>query len=235
MATGLPELKLPPLPTFGASTGVAAQDDSNDKTADKLRSVSVLKTMGTQRKMRLLSEAALDEALDWHLEPGVAYHCISSGDVDSLTYLRHVLKDQRAHYVMLATWCMATHDAEEMLSWVKRGIVGRFDFYVGEIFKGGYRGCRDVLDEICRVGGGRCARFRNHAKLTCVFGERYDCVIESSANVDTNPRTEQTCLTVDSDLAFFYKDYFDQINDFDGGYKDWIPWSAGGEPCRGRN
>jgi hypothetical protein len=67
-------------------------------------------------------------------------------------------------------------------------------------------------------------RFRNHSKLMVVYGERFDCVIESSANVDTNPRTEQTCVTVDSGLCDFYKGYFDGINDFDGGYREWTPW-----------
>lgn len=195
------------------------------EAADERRTVGVFKTMGVQRKMRLLSEAALDDALDWHFEQGMAYHIISAGDVDSLTYLRHVVRQQRCDYVLLSTWCMAVADAQEMLSWVERGIVGRFDFYVGEIFKNGYRGCRDVLDEICRIGGGRTARFRNHSKLMVVYGERFDCAIESSANVDTNPRTEQTCITVDSGLCDFYKEYFDGINDFDGNYKEWKPWT----------
>ena len=215
---------------FGDGYPVPAKPEpkENDSEADALRTVQVFKTMGVQRKMRLLSEAALDEVLDWHLEPGSAYHVISAGDVDSLTFLRHVLRDQRAEYVLLSTWCMAIHDAEEMASWADRGIVGRFDFYVGEIFKDGYRGCRDVLDGICAKTGGRVARFRNHSKLMCVFGERYDCVVESSANIDTNPRTEQTCITVDSGLADFFKDYFDRINDFDGGYSGWMPWAREG-------
>lgn len=195
--------------------------------ADRARSVAVFKTMGVQRKMRMLSEAALDDALDWHLDDGCAYHVVSAGDVDSLTFLRHILKEQRAEYVLLSTWCMAVHDAEEMAAWVEKGLVGRFDFYVGEIFKDGYRGCRNVLDGICARTGGRVARFRNHSKLMVVFGERYDCAIESSANVDTNPRTEQTCITVDAGLCRFYKDYFDQINDFDGGYTGWEPWQPG--------
>lgn len=203
---------------------ISAKKVDEQEPADTKRSVQVFKTMSTQKKMRLLSESALDDALDWHFEPRAAYHVISAGDVDSLTYLRHVVKQQRCDYVLLSTWCMAVHDAREMLEWVNRGFVGRFDFYVGEIFKGGYRGCRDVLDEICQKTGGRTARFRNHSKIMCVFGERFDCVIESSANVDTNPRTEQTCITVDSDLAYFYKAYFDGINDFDGGYKQWQPW-----------
>lgn len=202
----------------------AQVEKQKEDDADFKRSVSVFKTMDTQKKMRLLSQSALDNALDWHFEKGTAYHVLSAGDVDSLTYLRHVVKQQRCDYVLLSTWCMAVADAKEMLDWVNRGFVGRFDFYVGEIFKNGYRGCRDVLDEICKLGNGRTARFRNHSKIMCIFGEKFDCVIESSANVDTNPRTEQTCITVDSGLAEFYKEYFDGINDFDGGYKDWTPW-----------
>lgn len=199
-------------------------DDQVDEVDGYVRNVSVLKTMTTQRKMRLLSEAALSESLDWHLEKGVAYHVISCGDVDSLTYLRHVVKDQRVRYCIVSTWCMAREDATEMGKWIERGDVGRFDYYVGEIFKGGYRGCRDVLDETCSKCSGRVARFRNHSKVMVVFGEKYDCVIESSANVDTNPRTEQTCITVDSDLTQFYKEYFDGIKSFDQGYERWEPW-----------
>lgn len=200
-------------------------DAQNVELANAKRSVSVLKTMSTQHKMRLLSEAALSEVLPWHLEEGAAYHIISAGDVDSLTYLRHIVRAQRLDYVALSTWCMATADAEEMLKWCQRGDVRRFDFYVGEIFKGGYRGCLDVLDEICRLTGGRVARFRNHSKLMIFFGEQYSGVIESSANVDTNPRTEQTCITIDRGLAEFFLDYFDAINDFDGRYKEWEVWT----------
>ena len=50
-------------------------------------------------------------------------------------------------------------------------------------------------------------------------------VVESSANVDTNPRTEQTCITCDGGLARFYLDYFDRINDFDGRFKGWEPFA----------
>lgn len=207
---------------------VPTEDDAqNASEADARRSVSVLKTMDTQKKMRLLSQAALDDALDWHMESGCAYHIISAGDVDSLTYLRHIVRQQRCDYVLLSTWCMALADAQEMRTWVERGFVKRFDFYVGEIFKNGYRGCRDELDSICALTGGRTARFRNHSKLMCVYGESFDCVIESSANVDTNPRTEQTCITVSTELADFYKAYFDGVNDFDGGYKEWRPWTRG--------
>lgn len=200
-------------------------DQSDCSSSDTTRSVAMLKTMSVTKRMRLLSQDAIDSVLPWHLEQGCAYHIISAGDVDSLTFLRHVVRDQRIKYVLLSTWCMAIEDAQEMQEWINRGIVDRFDFYVGEIFKDGYRGCRGVLDGIATMCGGRVARFRNHSKMMAVFGDQYDCVIESSANVNTNPRTEQTCITVDSDLAKFVKDYFDGVNDFDGKYKAWEPFS----------
>ena len=208
-----------------------AYQDAAEVTRDEVaeehqRTVQVFKTWDTQKKMRVMSEANLDEALDWHMEPGTAYHVISYGDVDSLTFLRHIVKQQRLRYVLLATWCMATSDANEMLAWVKRGDVSRMDFYVGEIFKSGYRGCLDVLDEICKATGGRTARIRNHSKLMAFFGERFSGVIESSANVDTNPRIEQTCITIDEGLAGFYKSFFDQMIDYDQRYQDWQPWNA---------
>ncbi len=208
----------------GLFEGEAAPAAADDRGGGR-RGVKALKLMTTTKKMRLLSEAALDDALDWHFEQGASYHVISSGDVDSLTFLRHVLKQQRIEYALLSTWCLAMEDAEEMGRWLERGMVGRLDVYVGEIFKNGYRG---VLDALCANAdrcGGRVARFRNHSKVMAVFGERFDCVIESSANVNTNPRTEQTCITVDGSLAEFYKRYFDGINDFDGRYRDWESWS----------
>lgn len=201
-----------------------AEEPRDEQAEEHARTVQVFKTWDTQKKMRVMSEANLDAALDWHLEPGTAYHVISYGDVDSLTFLRHIVKQQRIRYAFVATWCMATSDAVEMRSWVERGDVGRFDYYVGEIFKSGYRGCFDVLDEICKQTGGRVARIRNHSKLMAFFGERFSGVIESSANVDTNPRIEQTCITIDKGLAEFYKAFFDEMIDYDGRYKEWTPW-----------
>lgn len=175
-------------------------------------------------KMRILSEAELSKIADWHFEKNVAYHFITAGDVDSLTFLRWILRQQPLKYACISTWCMSPKDAEEMLTWLDRGLVQRFDFYVGEIFKDGYRGCRDILDKICKKCGGRVARFRNHSKLMACYGRDFDFVIESSANIDTNPRTEQTCITTVRDLADFYINYFNKINDFDGGYKNWQPY-----------
>ena len=207
---------------------VAKTEAEEVRDAERTRTVSAFKTMTPTRKLKLLSEAALDEALDWHLEYGVAYHCVSFGDVDSLTYLRHVLRQEKLEYLMVSTWCMAMEDAQEIAGWVERGMIEHIDFYVGEIFKNGYRGVRDAIEKIARATGGRVARFRNHSKVMAGFGEHFGFTIESSANINTNPRTEQTVITVDDGLALFYKEFFDGINSFDAGFEDWTPYQITG-------
>lgn len=195
--------------------------------ANAQRTVQIFKTMGTHQKLRLLSEKALSESLDWHLERGVAYHIASYGDVDALTYLRHIARDQRIEYAIIATWCMAQVDADEIDRMVERGIIGRVDYVVGEVFQthARYRAIRDTLARTAARCGGRVLRCRTHMKVMVCYGAEYDAVIESSANIDTNPRAEQTCITVDSGLCDFYKEWFDGLPNFDETPEGWEPWS----------
>lgn len=161
------------------------------------------------------SEEALSRALDWHFREGDCYHCFSFGDVDALTYFKHVLRQQRVHYLALSTWCMAGEDVDDLRQWHRRGMLGRVDFYVGEIFPGSYPQVYDAALDFARECGGRLVVFRNHAKIMAVVGERFDCLIESSANVNTNPRSENTVLTVDRQLVADYIELLNGIRSFD--------------------
>lgn len=166
------------------------------------------------------SEQALLNTLNWHFEPGECYHCFSFGDVDSISYFKHVLRQQRVKYLALSTWCMAAEDVKDLRDWWKRGMIGRVDFYVGEIFQGSYSEVYDMICAFARECGGRVVVFRNHAKVMAVVGERFDCLIESSANVNTNPRSENTVLTVDSTLVADYVKLFNGIVPFNREFRD---------------
>lgn len=160
------------------------------------------------------SEQALMKSLDWFFEEGDCYHCFSFGDVDSMSYFKHVLHQQRILYLALSTWCMAGEDIEDLREWHHRGMLGRVDFYLGEIFQGSYP---EVYAETCdfvEECGGRLCIFRNHSKVMAIVGEKFDCLIESSANVNTNPRCENTVLTVDKTLVADYVEMFNGIESF---------------------
>lgn len=180
---------------------------------------------------KALSEQHMNEVLDWHLEEGSAYHCISGGDVDFLTYMRGIVKQHPLEYCLFSTWCMAMEDAQEIVGWLKRGLIKRADVYVGEIFIQHYMAIFEFLaEEIPRYGGRLCMQ-RNHAKVMVGFyrlggGDLGGVVVTSSANINTNPRIEQAVITVDREVADFYKAFFDELKPKNPWPLHWEPWEA---------
>lgn len=184
-----------------------------------------VKTLITRHTVsRVLSEIALEQALPFHFEKGVSYHCISNGNIDSLSYMRFVVRQQKIKYALLSTWSMALTDVEEIRSWIEKGIVKRFDFYVGENLKYPANFPQyQLLIDTCKTFGGRVCLLRNHSKTAIFFGERFDVVIESSANVNGNPRIEETVITMDTELAKFYKNFWDKQKSFDHDFDEVKP------------
>lgn len=160
------------------------------------------------------SEQALMDTLDWYFTEGDCYHCFSFGDVDSMSYFKHVLHQQRILYLALSTWCMAGEDIDDLRQWHRRGMLGRVDFFMGEIFQGSYPEVFAATVEFVKECGGRLVIFRNHSKVMAIVGEKFDCLIESSANVNTNPRCENTVLTVDKSLVADYVNMFNGIESY---------------------
>ena len=149
------------------------------------------------------------------LQEGHSYHCITGGNVDSLSYLKVVLLHQRhLTHLVLSTWCMAAEDIYQLEKWIDEGTIDHLDTYVGEIFPSTYiiewRMLNLLYEQHPNLGRLKC--FRNHSKIYAGFGDKFDFAIETSANINTNPRTEQGVINISHDLAAFYKDYFDKIN-----------------------
>lgn len=204
----------------------ATDDNPFGDDSGNTRTVQVKRTINQHAMRRVLSELALEKELPWHFEQGVTYHCLSWGDVDSLTYFRTIVKQQHVFYALISSWCMASEDIAEIRNWRENGYVDRVDFYIGEIFKASYRKQYEELKKMCRELGGRVCMFRNHSKIMVILGERFDATIESSANVNTNPRTEQAAITVDTELALWYKNIFDGFQSFERHFDDVKPFEV---------
>ena len=60
---------------------------------------------------------------------------------------------------------------------------------------------------------GRIIYFKNHSKIFAgITHEEIGFSIQSSANLNMNPRTENACILTDTDSYYFYKEYFENIN-----------------------
>lgn len=165
---------------------------------------------------RAFSETQLLDVLPVKFENGFSYHCITAGDVDSLSYLKTVIRQQDLEYCLFSTWCMAADDILQFDEWLTTGRIKKLDAYVGEIFPGTYKMEWKKLKEIFdKHQCGRIAVFKNHSKIYAGYGNKFPFGIETSANINTNPRTENGCITIDQGIYEFYKSYFDGIQSFE--------------------
>lgn len=197
-----------------------AGDTSSPKSHRRTTQVIELSTRHLYR--RAFSETSLLDACGlFDFKNGESYHFITAGDVDSLSYLKAILRQQNCAHVLLSTWCMAAEDIFQLREWLSEGRIGKLDVYVGEIFPSTYRVefamLREMYDNGGIAGGGRLVVFRNHSKIYAGIGDKFAFGIETSANVNTNPRTENGCITITEEIYRFYKEYFDGIVSFDYG------------------
>ena len=169
---------------------------------------------------RAFSETRLLDAFaapGFHFEEGVSYNLLTGGDIDALSYLKAVIRQQRLEHCLISTWCMAADDVLQFREWIEQDHINRLDIYVGEIFTGSYATEYRMLQRLYNdyPGLGRICVFRNHSKIMAGIGAKFAFGIQTSANINTNPRTEQACITIDRGLYDFYKNYFDGINSFE--------------------
>ena len=185
---------------------------------------------------RASSEAVLLGLLPDCVEDGDSWHVISGGDIDSLSFAKHLLRHERFDYMLLSTWCMALDDVHQLTQWLDTGTLKFLDCYVGEIFPSQYPPAYNALCDSVRRHSGRVATFRNHSKLILLgnAATQRHLVVESSANINTNPRTEQTSLTADTVLFHFYNTFFNGIKSKARNFDSWRPydWPERCGPCQ---
>lgn len=167
---------------------------------------------------RAKAQAHLADILPARVDPGDSWHVVSHGDIDALSYLRHALGGvTHFDHVLLSTWCIAREDLIELSAWVDTGRIDQLELYLGEIFPSQYG---DEYEQTLRMAdtlGVRLVIARNHSKVTLAanHADGYYLAIESSANVNTNPRIEQTAMHANEDLCRFYLDFFHGIRSID--------------------
>ena len=109
---------------------------------------------------------------------------------------------------------MAADDILQIDEWLESGMIKTMDAYVGEIFPGSYTQEWEALKRVIPKYGGVIKVFMNHSKIFAGIGDKYSFGIQTSANINTNPRTENGCITIDDEIYNFYKSYFDDIESF---------------------
>lgn len=176
----------------------------------------VLMRRDSNLNRRAFSEIKLLElvAKEFPFADGQSFNFITGGDIDSLSFLKIILLQQNLEYCLLSTWCMASEDIYQIEEWLDNGKIKKIDAYVGEIFPNTYKKEYELFKPIIQKHGGRIAVFKNHSKIFAGYGDRFYFSIQSSANINTNPRCENACIQIGKDSFEFYKEFYDGIKSF---------------------
>lgn len=197
---------------------IAAVSRQADADKAETRRATATKSANRHHMRRANAEATLAEILPARFADGESWHVASRGDIDSLSYLRHVLAGvSHLDHVLMSTWCIAKNDLTEIGNWLDSGRIEQFDLYAGEIFPGSYGDEYEQMLNLCDAYGARLVVAKNHSKVTlaCNTADAYYITIESSANVNTNPRIEQSAIHCGKDLHAFYLEFFSGIKSID--------------------
>ena len=176
------------------------------------------KSANRHHMRRASAEATLAEILPARFEPGDSWHIISRGDIDALSYVRHILAGvSHLDHLLMSTWCIAKNDLNEIAAWLDAGRIEQFDLYAGEIFPGSYGDEYEQVLKMVDTYGVRLVVAKNHSKVTLAsnVAEGYFLSVESSANVNTNPRIEQSTVHNIPALHAFYLEFFSGIKSID--------------------
>lgn len=152
------------------------------------------------------------ESLIGRLDPGTAWHCITTGDIDSGSYLDLLIRGYGPfEHAYISTWRIAREYINRLERYLQQGQLGGFTLFTGDYFAARYPADYTRVCNLADTGVGRVYRWLNHAKMFALRNPQtgWACVLETSANMTANPRTEQTVITVDADLYRFYRHWFE--------------------------
>lgn len=166
---------------------------------------------------RAKSESILHSLLPWPIEPNHSIHVMSSGDVDFLSYIIFMAAHTPIEILLVSTWCMAMPDIDWLRQQIAIGRIGTIDFILGEIFPSQYPDEYLAVAEMQRCGQVSLVIAKNHAKVACGVDPDADFhfVIESSANLNSNPRIEQTAIHASRALHAHYTQFFAEVHSID--------------------
>lgn len=190
---------------------------TRDSAPTKRRTTECLELSLKYEYRRAFSEVNLINSAGLEFKENHSYNFLTAGDVDGLSYLKLILNHQNLDYCLISTWVINAEDILQIENWVEEGRIKRLDMYLGEIFPNSYKVeflmIQKLFDKF--EGLGRYAVFKNHSKIFAGYGDKFHFGIQTSANINTNPRTENGCITINKEIFQFYKEYFDGINSFE--------------------
>jgi hypothetical protein len=208
---------------------VEADPEAARAARERLQSSVAVKAKARQHARFASADQQLASMLPARFKGGEVWHVLSNGDIDALSYVKHIMAGERFEAVLLSCWAISRPAIEFLQAEFTAARVKRIDAYVGDIMPRDRPELHHMLCSLVQAAAGRVVPFKNHSKLWIFLGSRRRAVVmQTSANPNYNKRVEQTVITANAALAGVYKAWFDALAIPAPTFPNWTPhgWPA---------
>ena len=147
-------------------------------------------------------------------EPGKSYHILTGGNVDMISHLQWLMLHwKKIKRVFVTAFVMSGVEIQLCRRWIEAGDIGTMEIMLSDLFARQYKVEWEELVNMYEQGLlASIFTSRLHAKIMLIeTADGTKITIESSANCNMNPRIEQSCVTINSDLFHFYDVYLHEV------------------------
>lgn len=186
---------------------VQAAIDNREAEIDALGAAKVLQRRHRVHTRQVSSDDAIAKLLPARIDSGDSFHVLSTGDIDVLSFTRHLLAGLGSFdSLVMTTWRINKDDLEQIERWLNAGQVEEFHLLIDVRFQRLAPDEYRLAKHLTQTYGGTTSMCLNHSKLTLMSNAAANAwyVIESSANVNTNRRLEQSAIHNCLELHDFY-------------------------------
>lgn len=173
-----------------------------------------IKIKGKRQTFNILREKICIEKLCKDLPANnEVYKYVSYGDFSSIGFVKFVSEKAKISSLTVATLRVGKKQLHILDMLKKQERLDHVHFIVGSLMKndskvGASYGYYDNLEEVCKKNKWKLTVLNNHAKVLLFDTDKGKFVIETSSNLNENPKIEQFSFEKNDKLYEFYLNIF---------------------------
>lgn len=190
------------------------QSGEKDDEENELEALIYRERKPTKREFKAIkSNEYLQQALAGLPTTGETWHCISNSRFNFWSFVPCVIKflGDYTSSLYCATWTTNNINTKELIELYDQGKIGSINFVVGRYFQNREQAVYNYLAGKLLERGQKLSVGEHHLKVLLLNNGENFITIESSANLTSNPRTEQFTYSNDKGLFDFYKSWFESL------------------------
>lgn len=166
-----------------------------------------------QKRFNIIrGKAEINSMIDRLPREDECFKFISEGGFSSICFVLFVADRAKINNLHISSFRVGKKEIQAMHALKNKGRLDYSEFVLCSFAKDEQGGAYSILDKICTENDWRIHAVNNHSKVHLYDTDQGKFVIETSSNLNENPKMEQFSFEKDADLYHYYKrNMFDRV------------------------